>query len=68
MVDKVKKERDELADAYGVRGFPTIIILNAAAQKIANAGYVKGGPDVFLAQLKGVRDKDLAKHDHPSQW
>lgn len=67
-VDKVKKERDELADMYNVRGFPTIVVLNAAAQKIATSGYIKGGPDVFLSQLKGVRDKDLAKHDHPSQW
>ncbi len=66
--DKAKKDRDELADMYGVRGFPTIVILNAAAQKIATSGYMRGGPDVFLAQLKAIRDKDLAKHDHPSQW
>ena len=68
VVDKAKKDRDELADMYGVRGFPTIVVLNAAAQKIATSGYIKGGPDVFLSQLKAVRDKDLAKHDHPSQW
>ena len=67
-VDKVKRDRDELADMYGVRGFPTIVILNAASQKIATSGYIKGGPDIFLSQLKAVRDKDLAKHDHPSQW
>ncbi len=67
-VDKVKRDRDELADMYGVRGFPTVVVLNAASQKIATSGYIKGGPDVFLSQLKGVRDKDLAKHDHPSQW
>jgi len=67
-VDKAKKDRDELADMYGIRGFPTVVVLNAASQKIATSGYIKGGPDVFLSQLKAVRDKDLAKHDHPSQW
>lgn len=67
-VDVVKKERDELADRYNVRGFPTNIVLNAASQKIATFGYLKGGPDVILSQMKAVRDKDLAKHDHPSQW
>ncbi len=67
-VDKVKRDRDELADMYGVRGFPTVVVLNAASQKIATSGYIRGGPDVFLSQLKAVRDKDLAKHDHPSQW
>ncbi len=67
-VDKAEKEREELADMYNVKGFPTMVVLNAAGQKIATSGYTKGGPDIFLSQLKAVRDKDLAKHDHPSQW
>lgn len=66
--DKASKDRDELADLYAIRGFPTMVVLNAAGHKIATSGLPKGGPDVFLQQLKGVRDKDLARHDHPSQW
>ena len=66
--EKVKQERNELADQYAIKGFPTVVVLNAAGQKIATSGLIKGGPDTFLQQLKAVRDKDLARHDHPSQW
>ncbi|MEX2213007.1 MAG: thioredoxin family protein [Phycisphaeraceae bacterium] len=66
--EKVKKDRNELGDQYGIRGFPTVVVLNAAGHKIATSGLIKGGPDTFLQQLKAVRDKDLARHDHPSQW
>lgn len=62
------KKRNELADAFGVKGYPTVVVLNAAGQKIATSGYIKGGPDPFVGQLREVRRKDMDRHDHPSQW
>jgi thioredoxin-related protein len=64
----LQKQNKALADIYQVRGFPTLIILNAAGQKIANAGYMKEGPNSLLRQVDEVRKADLARTDHPSLW
>ena len=64
----LQKQNKALADIYQVRGFPTLIILNAAGQKIANAGYMKDGPESLLRQVDEVRKADTARKDHPSLW
>jgi protein disulfide-isomerase len=66
--EEIKQQNKQLADIYSIRGYPTVVILNAGGQLIAKAGYQKGGPKPFLAEVKAVRRKDLARHDHPSQW
>ena len=40
-----------LAERYGIRGFPTLIVLNPSGEQIGKLGYVKGGPKAFLAKL-----------------
>ncbi|MBS0660316.1 MAG: thioredoxin family protein [Verrucomicrobia bacterium] len=54
--DVATKARNEaLAAKYGVRGFPTIIVLNGEGKKVGELGYVKGGPSAFLAELKKIK-------------
>lgn len=45
----------ELAEQYGVQGFPTIIVLNGDGKKVGELGYMPGGPSAFLAELDKLR-------------
>ena len=45
----------ELAERYGVQGFPTIIVLNGEGKKVGELGYMPGGPSAFLAELDKLR-------------
>lgn len=42
----------KLAETYGIRGYPTIILLDAMGNKIGQSGYVPGGPKNFIASLE----------------
>ncbi len=47
-------EYQQLAQDYGVQGFPTIIVLNSKGKSIGSLGYMPGGPQPFLAKLGGL--------------
>jgi protein disulfide-isomerase len=53
--DATRKENVQLAQRYQVQGFPTIIVLNGDGQVVGEFGYVKGGPDAFIALLEKLR-------------
>lgn len=53
--DAARKENLRLAELYQVQGFPTIIVLNGDGQLVGEFGYVKGGPDAFIAMLEKLR-------------
>jgi thioredoxin-related protein len=51
-----RKQNQELAEKYGIQGFPTIVVLNGAGQKVWQyEGYFPGGPDAFIAELEKAR-------------
>ena len=50
-----KAHNMELAERYGVQGFPTIIVLNGEGRKVGELGYMPGGPSAFLAELDKLR-------------
>lgn len=54
---QLKKANRELAEKYGIQGFPTLIILNPDGQQIGQMGYMRGGPKPFIAKLKKTIDK-----------
>lgn len=47
-------QNKELAKKFGVRGFPTLIILDSDGDKIGQMGYMRGGPKPFLEALEKV--------------
>jgi len=55
MSDASRRENVRLAQRYQVQAFPTIIVLNSQGQMIAELGYMKGGPDAFIAVLEKLR-------------
>ena len=53
-----KKANQELQKKYNIEGYPTIIVLDGNGKKVAETGYVAGGPKAFLADLdKKLKDK-----------
>ena len=50
--EALKKQNEELAEKYGIQGFPTIIVLNGQGEKVGELGYMEGGPSPFLAKLE----------------
>lgn len=50
-----KKQNDALQAKYRVQGFPTIVVTNATGTKVAQTGYVEGGPKAFIKSLEGKR-------------
>ena len=49
---EVKKQNEELAQKFGIEGFPTIVVLNGDGKQVGELGYEAGGPSAFLKQLK----------------
>ena len=49
--EELKAQNDKLAKQYKVRGFPTILVLDAEGQLIARTGYRPGGPEEYVKHL-----------------
>lgn len=57
----VAERNRQLAEVYGIRGYPTVVILNAGGQRIGNAKYQKGGPRPFLMEIDELRKRDYER-------
>ena len=55
---KLQKQNNELQTKYGVRGYPTILILDPNGEKVAQTGYQPGGPEAYIQHL----EKLIAPH------
>jgi thioredoxin-related protein len=53
--DGVKKQNQHLASEFQIEGFPTVIVLNAAGEKVGELGYMQGGAEAFIAALEKLR-------------
>jgi protein disulfide-isomerase len=53
---KSKQEKhDALAKEYGIKGFPSVVLLNAEGKKIGQLGYMEGGPEAFIAEIEKLK-------------
>lgn len=51
---EVKKQNQALSKRYGVRGFPTVLLLRADGTVIGQTGYKAGGPVAYVEHLKSL--------------
>ncbi len=50
--DELKEQNNKLKNKFGVRGFPTLVLLDSDGKKIwENVGYLSGGPDAMIAAI-----------------
>jgi thioredoxin-related protein len=53
-----KAKNDALSKAWGIQGFPTIILANAQGEPYAQTGYKPGGPEAYLAHLRELKKQN----------
>ncbi len=58
---EAKAKNEALMQKWGVQGFPTIILTNAAGEAYAQTGYQDGGPVKYLAHLAELRKQNTAE-------
>jgi protein disulfide-isomerase len=54
---KTQEQNERLQKEHGVRGFPTIIVLDSEGKKVGQLGYEEGGPKNFIAKLDALKSK-----------
>ncbi|MBN2808176.1 MAG: thioredoxin family protein [Deltaproteobacteria bacterium] len=50
--EKLAQQNQALSKAYGISGFPSIILTDAAGVEFARTGYQAGGPQAYLDHLQ----------------
>ncbi len=45
-------QNEKLAEQYALRGFPTILLLDADGTELARTGYRPGGPEAYVKHLQ----------------
>lgn len=50
---EIKMYNNNLAQKYGIQGFPTILLFNSAGKLVLTTGYQPGGPKNYVEHLKG---------------
>ena len=65
--EKAKKQNPELVKKYKIKGYPTVLVLDAKGSAVAQLGYQRGGPKKYLETLAAeVRAApDVAKYIRP---
>jgi protein disulfide-isomerase len=51
---ELAKQNTELAKTYGVRGFPTLLLLDATGKERGRTGYRPGGAEPYVKHLKAL--------------
>ena len=52
--DAIKQQNKKQKNKYGIRGFPTIILLDARGNKLGKTGYMRGGPSAFIREIRRI--------------
>lgn len=56
--DELKKQNEELAEKFGVQGFPTLVLLDPQGKEATrNVGYLQGGPEAFIQWIESARNR-----------
>ncbi|MDP7246662.1 MAG: redoxin domain-containing protein [Planctomycetota bacterium] len=58
------KRNQELKAQYGIRGFPTLLLMTASGEVYGQTGYRKGGPELYvehIRELQKSRPKTVSK-------
>ncbi len=59
--NKQKKQNNALQDQFGVKGYPTVLLLSPDGTLVGSTGYRQGGPEPFVKNLSDMIEADKAK-------
>ncbi len=59
--EAVQKQNAELQEKFQVKGFPTILLLDAQGRPFAQTGYQPGGPEKYVTHLDELRAKRVER-------
>lgn len=62
---KEKKRNEQLAQQYGVKGFPTILLFSPKGELIGRTGYKLGGAEAYVAHLRELIEAYESKSAAP---
>jgi thioredoxin-related protein len=52
---ELKKQNQELAEKFGIEGFPTLVLMDSQGKEVArNVGYLAGGPEGFAKWVEAA--------------
>lgn len=55
---EIKKQNEELAAKFGIKGYPTLILLDSKGNELAReVGYMPGGPAAFIKWVEASAKK-----------
>ena len=54
---ELKAQNEKLAKQYGIRGFPTILVLSPEGELIEKTGYQRGGAEAYVEHIKEILAK-----------
>lgn len=57
----LKDQNEQLAQRFGVKGFPTLVVLDPDGRELGRTGYRPGGPPGLIAELDKLRQTALPK-------
>jgi thioredoxin-related protein len=52
--DVLVQQNGKLASTYGVKAFPTLILMDATGRELARTGYQRGGAEAYIEHLKSL--------------
>jgi len=53
----LKKQNQELAEKFGIEGFPTLVLVDPKGTEVTrNVGYLAGGPEGFAKWVESARN------------
>ncbi len=59
--EELKQQNWDLATKYGIRGYPTIIILSPDGEPVGKAGYLQGGSKKYVQHLYEIIERYRVK-------
>lgn len=62
----LKEQNEKLAKEYGIKGFPTVLILSPSGELVAKTGYQDGGPEKYVEHLQGFINSHRRKNNVPA--
>ena len=62
----VQKQNDDLQNKYNIKGFPTVLLLDADGKVLGKTGYQRGGAESFVADVKDTLNKAGVKPATPA--